>query len=119
MADQMANRSGVPIYTSKIIYSALDHVKERVIDLLPKVIEKRVSGEANVIQTFDIQGKGKSVIKVAGCRVSNGVIEKDKCVRVIRNGQTIHEGEFVPGELESVLNVLQAPFQLFVFSSVT
>lgn len=88
----MANQHGIHVYTSNIIYSVLDHVKDRVIDLLPKILEKRVCGEANVIQTFDIQGKGKSIVKVAGCRVSNGVIEKDKRVRVLRNSQIVHEG---------------------------
>lgn len=98
MADQAALQNEVPIYSSNIIYSALDEVKERIIKLLPPIIERRVCGEANVLQIFDISGKGKSIIQVAGCRVSNGLVEKDKRVRVLRNGEIIHEGtnsEFV------------------------
>ncbi|KAH8117297.1 initiation factor 2 [Phellopilus nigrolimitatus] len=92
IADQAAAQNSIPVFSSKIIYSVLDEVKARIIKLLPPIIEKRVTGEANVLQLFDINGKGRSIIKVAGCRVSNGIVEKDKHVRVLRNGETIHEG---------------------------
>lgn len=92
MADQAAAQNSIPVFSSKIIYSVLDEIKARIIKLLPPIIEKRVTGEANVLQLFDINGKGRSIIKVAGCRVSNGIVEKDKHVRVLRNGETIHEG---------------------------
>ena len=92
MAGEAASQNGVPISSSNVIYSVMDEVKERVVKLLPPVVEKRVTGEANVVQIFDIGGKAKSIIKVAGCRVSNGVVEKDKRVRVLRNGEIIHEG---------------------------
>jgi len=69
----------------------MDNVKEQVIKLLPVIIEKKVTGEAQVLQIFDIQAK-KQVVKVAGCRVTNGMVERSKQARVIRNGVTIHEG---------------------------
>lgn len=92
IADQLALQHSVPVYSSNIIYSVLDKVKEEVIDLLPKIVERRVTGEADVLQIFDIKGKGKSIIKVAGCRVSNGLAERNKRVKVVRDGITIHEG---------------------------
>ena len=120
-ADRMANQHDVHVYPSNIIYSVLDHVKDRIIDLLPKVLEKRVCGEATVIQTFDIQGKAKSIVKVAGCRVSNGVVEKDKRVRVLRNGQIVHDGmyfEGLPFTLKGISNiVVQVHFRLCGYSS--
>ena len=91
-AELTASQNGVSIYSSNIIYKIIDEVKEQVIKLLPPIIEKPVSGEANVLQLFDIKGKGKSIIKVAGCRVSDGIIEKNKRVRVMRNGEVLHEG---------------------------
>jgi translation initiation factor IF-2 len=60
--------------------------------MLPKIIETKVTGEATVLQLFDITGKAKQIIKVAGCRVVNGLVEKQKLTRVIRNGHVIHEG---------------------------
>ncbi|KAH9901628.1 hypothetical protein C8Q73DRAFT_252680 [Cubamyces lactineus] len=87
-----AQSQHVPILTSSVIYKLMDEVKARVIELLPPVIEKRVTGEATVLQLFDIHVKGKKTKQVGGCRVSNGVVAKDKIARVVRNGQIVHEG---------------------------
>jgi len=92
MANQLASQNGVTVFESKIIYSVLDEVKSQVIKLLPTILETRVTGEANVLQLFDIHAKGGKIVKVAGCRVSNGLAEKNRKARVIRNGQTIHTG---------------------------
>lgn len=92
--EQVATQVGVPISSSGIIYQLMDDIKQRVIALLPVTIEKRVTGEATVLQLFDIQLKQKQVMKVAGCRVINGVLEKDKSARVIRDGEVIFEGVF-------------------------
>lgn len=87
----VAAQNSVPILSSGIIYRLIEQVKENVIQLLPVVIEKTVTGEAEVLQIFDIHVK-KQVTKVAGCRVTNGLVEKAKQVRVLRDGQIIHEG---------------------------
>ena len=83
----------VPVLSSSVIYKLMDAVTERVAALLPPVIEKRVTGEATVLQLFDIQVKGKRTTQVGGCRVSKGVVEKSKLARVVRNGEVVHEGE--------------------------
>jgi len=70
----------------------IDDIRSRVIQLLPPIIETKVTGEANVLQLFDIVLKSKQAMKVAGCRVTNGVVEKTKHVRVVRNRETIFEG---------------------------
>lgn len=89
-----AAQKNVTILSSGIIYKLMDDVKEHVIKLLPVIIEKKVTGEAQVLQMFDIQAK-KQVVKVAGCRVTNGMVERSKQARVIRNGQNIHEGSCI------------------------
>ena len=90
--ESLAVGSGVPILSSTIIYRLMDDVKERVIALLPVTMEKKVTGEANVLQLFDIHLKGKKIMKVAGCRITNGLVEKNKMARLVRGGETIHEG---------------------------
>ncbi|KAL6305379.1 initiation factor 2 [Sparassis latifolia] len=90
-----ANSQQVPVFSSAIIYRLMDTVKERVIALLPPIIERRVTGEATVQQIFDIQMKGRQTKKVAGCRITNGLVEKNKLARVVRNGDTVHEGKFI------------------------
>lgn len=90
-----AAQNGVPLYSSAIIYRLMDDIRARIIALLPVIIEKRVTGEATVLQLFDIQIKAKQTMKVAGCRVTNGLVEKSKKARVLRDGTTIHEGTLV------------------------
>lgn len=92
-AKTAALQNEVPVHSSSIIYELLDEIKACLIPLLPVIIEKRVTGEATVLQLFDIQLKGRNTLKVAGCRVSNGIAEKTRLARVIRNSETIHEGE--------------------------
>ncbi|KLO14176.1 initiation factor 2 [Schizopora paradoxa] len=92
LADQAAAQNGVNIYSEKIIYRVLDEVKERVIDLLPKITETRVTGEATVQQMFDIHGKGRTITRVAGCRVGNGTIHKEHRAKVFRSGVLLHDG---------------------------
>ncbi|KAG6874270.1 hypothetical protein C0995_001495 [Termitomyces sp. Mi166 len=90
--ETLAAQNGVPIISSNIIYRIMDIVKEKVIALLPVIIETRVTGEAVILQIFDIQLKAKQTKKVAGCRVTNGIVEKSKFARLIRDGVTLHEG---------------------------
>ncbi|PFH50083.1 hypothetical protein AMATHDRAFT_146107 [Amanita thiersii Skay4041] len=90
--ETMAARNSVPICSSNVIYRLMDDIKAQVIDLLPKTIETTVLGEATVLQLFDIHLKAKQTMKVAGCRVVNGVIEKALMARVVRQGSVVHEG---------------------------
>ncbi|KAM6500642.1 translation initiation factor IF-2 [Amanita muscaria] len=92
--ETLAARSNVPVCTSAVIYRLMDDVRQRVINLLPVSVETAVTGEANVLQIFEIRVKAKETKKVAGCRVINGVVEKALHARVVRNGTVIHEGRF-------------------------
>ena len=67
-------------------------MRQRVANLLPSVYEKRVSGEATVLQLFDIKLTGGRTKKIAGCRVTRGNVEKSKKAQVVRNGEVVHEG---------------------------
>ncbi|GAA5968950.1 hypothetical protein JCM3765_002938 [Sporobolomyces pararoseus] len=83
----------VPIHTSPIIYRLVDIVRRETAALLPKVIETRVHGEATVQQLFEISVKGKKETKkIAGSKVSNGVFQKARKARVVRNGEIIFTG---------------------------
>ena len=69
----------------------MEEVQENVIALLPPIIEHHVHGEATVHQQFEISLKQRQVLRVAGCKVSNGIIERQRQARLIRNGKTIFE----------------------------
>lgn len=90
--ETVANQNHVPTLSSNVIYTLIDQVRARVIDLLPPIFETKVTGEATVLQLFDIQLKAKQTRKVAGCRIVNGIVDKSKIVRVIRDRATLFEG---------------------------
>ncbi|KAJ7771689.1 hypothetical protein B0H16DRAFT_1514334 [Mycena metata] len=92
--ETLAAQNNVPIITSDIIYRLMEEVKTRVIGLLPVILEFRVIGEAKVLQLFEIQMKGKVQKTIAGSRVINGLVEKNKPARVLRDGNIIFEGPF-------------------------
>ncbi|KAI8970327.1 hypothetical protein BDF20DRAFT_890619 [Mycotypha africana] len=89
----LANRLGVPVKSYSVIYRLLEEVKEQLSDMLPPVITTQVVGEAALLQVFDINVKGRESRPVAGCRVTNGSINKNNRVRIVRNKKTIWEGQ--------------------------
>lgn len=88
-----AGMHNIPIFSSKIIYQVVEDVRQRVTSLLPTEYEKRVSGEASVLQIFDLKLSGGRSKTIAGCRVTKGIVEKNKKAQIVRNGEIIHEGK--------------------------
>ncbi|KAG8217390.1 hypothetical protein J3R82DRAFT_5489 [Butyriboletus roseoflavus] len=86
-----ASQNHVPIYTSDIIYRVIDDVRDRVVSLLPCTYDIKVTGEATVLQLFEIQIKGSNK-RIAGCRVTLGILQRSGSVRVLREDKTIYEG---------------------------
>jgi translation initiation factor IF-2 len=89
---RLAEAAGLRILDHNIIYKVTDEVKELLSEELPPLIKHRVLGEAEIGQIFEINAK-KKVLKVAGCRVTNGTISKSQKVRVQRGGQVIYTGK--------------------------
>ncbi|KAF9919535.1 hypothetical protein FBU30_010907 [Linnemannia zychae] len=89
---QTARQLGVTIKSYSVIYKLLDDVKVEMAQLLPKDIEIQVVGEAKIAQIFPIKMKGGAIQNVAGCRITNGSINRKEDVRIVRNGETIFEG---------------------------
>ncbi|KAG8865179.1 hypothetical protein FRB96_000068 [Tulasnella sp. 330] len=88
-----ASSSNVRMHVDTVIYRLMDEVKARLVAMLPPTIEKRVVGEAKIQQIFEINRKGGGNLSIAGCRVVNGLVEKHKMARVVRDGQTMAEGK--------------------------
>jgi len=103
----IAAQNEVPIATSDIIYRLVEDVRSRIVALLPTIKETRVTGEADVLQIFEIQLKGHQTMKVAGCRVINGLVQRNKFARVVRSGQIIHEGAIFFSPSVTVANRLK------------
>ena len=89
---RMAEAAGVPILESNIIYRLIDDVKHKLEERLPPLTTKKVIGEAEVAQVFDINVKRRGTLPVAGCRVRNGVVMRSGKVRVLRDKDIIYDG---------------------------
>jgi translation initiation factor IF-2 len=63
-------------------------VKKAMSGLLAPTIREIFLGNAEILEVFNIAKTGK----VAGCRVTDGKVERGAKVRLIRDSVVIHEG---------------------------
>ena len=86
-ARDLAEREGVEIRYYSIIYDLLDDIKGVLSGMLAPLQRETFLGNAKVLQTFDITKVGR----VAGCRVTEGVVRKGARVRIIRDDVVVLE----------------------------
>jgi translation initiation factor IF-2 len=86
-ARDLADREGVEIRYYSIIYDLLDDMKGVLSGMLAPLQRETFLGNAAVLQVFDISKTGK----IAGCRVSEGVVRKGAKVRIIRDDVVVLE----------------------------
>ena len=84
----MAEEKNIEIRRYDIIYQVTDDIKKAVEGLLVPEIKEVHLGRAVVRQVFKISKIGA----VAGCFVTQGVIERASKVRLIREGREIYKG---------------------------
>ena len=99
---QMAKAAGVKILDSRIIYKLMDDVKSMLSEQLAPIITQKVLGEAEVAQIFQITTKNKMTMPVAGCRVRNGVMSRNKKVKVLREREVIYDGTLFLSFIQSI-----------------
>ncbi|WP_372706787.1 translation initiation factor IF-2 [Brevundimonas sp.] len=86
-ARDLAEREGVEIRYYAVIYDLLDDMKGVLSGMLAPLQRETFLGNAAVLQVFDISKTGK----IAGCRVSEGVVRKGAKVRIIRDDVVVLE----------------------------
>ena len=86
---ERAKRDGVEIRYYNIIYNVVDDVKAALSGMLAPETREKFLGNAEVLEVFTISKVGK----VAGCRVTEGLVRRGAKVRLIRDNVVIHEGE--------------------------
>ncbi|KLJ06900.1 translation initiation factor IF-2 [Blastomyces silverae] len=89
---QMAESNGVKIMNHNIIYELIDDVKAKLSEHLPPTITQHVTGEAEIGQIFEISGKGRTKVAIAGSKVRNGMINRSHKARVLRDKEVIYDG---------------------------
>ena len=88
-AREAAERDGIEIRYYNIIYNLVDDVKAAMSGLLSPERRETMLGNAEILEIFDISKVGK----IAGCRVTDGTVERGAGVRLIRDNVVIHEGK--------------------------
>ena len=88
-ARQAAERAGIEIRYYNIIYDLVDDVKAAMSGLLSPERRETFLGNAEILEVFNITKTGK----VAGCRVTEGKVERGVGVRLVRDNVVIHEGK--------------------------
>ena len=86
---ESAKNAGVEIRLYNIIYKLLEEIEDALKGMLDPEYEEVVTGSAEVRTIFKVSKIGT----IAGCYVTDGVIQKDSLVRIIRDGIVVYEGK--------------------------
>jgi translation initiation factor IF-2 len=88
-AREAAETNGIEIRYYNIIYNLVDDVKAAMSGMLSPERRETMLGNAEILEVFNISKVGK----VAGCRITDGVVQRGAGVRLIRDDVVIHEGK--------------------------
>ena len=88
-AGVLADREKVDIRTYRVIYRAIEDVRDALVGLLEPDIVEDVIGHLEVRATF----RASRIGTIAGCYVTDGVIRRNASVRLLREGVVVHEGK--------------------------
>ncbi len=88
-AKKLAENEKIQISSYNIIYEVLDFVKKRMSGLLTPDVQEKITGTAQILEIFKVSGAGK----VAGSKVTDGEINSNSDVRIIRDGAIIFTGK--------------------------
>jgi translation initiation factor IF-2 len=87
-ARALAEREGVDIRTYRVIYQLTEDIQRALIGMLSPEHVEEVIGEAEVRQIF----RASRVGTIAGCMVTQGVVQRGAQARLVRDGTIIHDG---------------------------
>lgn len=88
-AKMLVEKEGVDLRYHSIIYEAIDEVKQALSGMLSPEIKEKILGLAQVREVF----KSPKFGLVAGCMVKEGLIKRNRPIRVLRDNVVIFEGE--------------------------
>ncbi len=84
----LAEREGVDIRTYRVIYRAIEDVRDALVGLLePDIVEDTI-GQAEVRTTFRASRLGT----IAGCYILDGTVRRGAQARLLRDGTVVYEG---------------------------
>lgn len=87
-ARKLAEAEDIDIRHYSIIYEAIEEVKSAMEGLLSPEIKEQITGNIDVREVFKISKVGT----IAGCYVTDGKVNRNSKIRVVRDGIVIHSG---------------------------
>jgi len=90
-ATAMATKESVDIRTYRIIYKVVEDITSALSGLLSPAIDEVDTGRAEVRALFKVPKLGV----IAGCYVTNGEIDRNDRVRLVREGQVVYDGGII------------------------
>lgn len=85
---ERAKDKGVEIKTYNVIYNLLDDIKALLGGMMSPIISEEQLGQAEIRQVINVPKIGQ----IAGCMVTEGVINRGAKIRLIREGVVVYEG---------------------------
>ena len=90
------------MYNHNVIYTLMETAKRTLEEAIDPVVEEHTTGTAEVLETFTLtlnrkdrkDGMSKHTV-VAGSRVIEGTATAHSLARVLRDGETVHEGRII------------------------
>ncbi|MBV7389971.1 MULTISPECIES: translation initiation factor IF-2 [Enterococcus] len=88
-ARQQAEGEEVDIRLHRIIYKAIEEIETAMKGMLDPEFEEKITGQMVIRETYKVSKVGT----IAGCYVTEGSIQRDSGIRLIREGIVIFEGK--------------------------
>ena len=89
MASAAAEREEVDMRMYRVIYNAIEDVQAAMNGMLDPEFKETVIGHAEIRETFKVPGVGV----IAGSYVTDGSIQRNAGIRLLRDNIVIHEGK--------------------------
>ena len=87
-ARELAARCGIELRYHAVIYDVVDEIRATLEGMLRPEARERTMGSAQILQVFEVGRVGR----VAGCRVTNGLVRRGSKARLLRDDVVIHDG---------------------------
>lgn len=87
-ARELAQRDNVDIRYYSVIYDIVNDAKAMIVGMMAPTLHENFLGHAEIREVFAITKVGK----VAGCRVTDGIVRRGAKVRLLRDDVVVHEG---------------------------
>jgi len=90
-ADELATREKIDVRLYSVIYEAIEDMKKALEGLLAPKFKELIIGRAEVREVFNLPKIGS----IAGCHVSQGKMERNLEVRLIRDSVVVYQGKIL------------------------